>query len=107
MIMSAHDELLLSASQINASSPLSEAPSVLDTPIHNDYASSSTSSSLDSIPDTPSRSPRRHVGDYNDAVDSNNDNDTDIDTGVDDPAVVPTSRQEKLDAIVETLRRTK
>ena len=82
-------------------------PSLLNPPTDNDYASPSTSPLLDSVLDTPSRSPRRHEGDCNDAADPNNDTHTHTETEVNDSTVVTILRQEKLGVIVETLRKTK
>ena len=101
MAMSASAEQPVLGPEVNLSSPLSEVPSVLNSPTTND------DSSLSSVPDTPSRPPREDEGNYDNAVDSNDDADSNDDTDSNEPTIIPLSRQEKLDAIVETLRRTK
>jgi hypothetical protein len=80
------------------SSSLSEAPSVLIPP-------SISSSSLSSVPETPSR---RNI----EANERHTVNERDEDDGTEyiepeDSTLIPLTRQEKLDAIVKTLRRTR
>jgi hypothetical protein len=92
--MSANVNQPVTGLKVDLSSPLSEVPSVL-------HSLATDGSSPSSVPNTPSRLPREAEGDHDYATESNDD------APSNNPSITRLSRQEKLEAIIETLRRTR